>query len=129
MRISDWSSDVCSSDLPVALLQMLMYPCRADAARHDADIEFDGVGRMGIAGKGEGAGQNPLLPHRQVHILPRLEADRPVQRDMDAPDRRGQRIDAGDDALEILDRDSQRVGVFLYIRLYAGVAFKARAEI
>src|SRR3546814_2091878 len=50
MRISDWSSDVCSSDLVAAVMLGLDQPCLGGAVRRRAAVD-----RLGIADREFGA--------------------------------------------------------------------------
>src|SRR3546814_18166737 len=47
MRISDWSSDVCSSDLPTATATTA---CEASMQRHEMMQALTGLGLKGMAG-------------------------------------------------------------------------------
>src|SRR3546814_15219084 len=74
MRISDWSSDVCSSDLRgLAEVEIFLAVHRDEAAVPDGDVaEYPGVMRLGIAGEGDrldlldAAG---LLPHQAIELF------------------------------------------------------------
>src|SRR3546814_14474071 len=59
MRISDWSSDVCSSDLLRALSRKAFYDPPSEAHRNTADI-LDGA--RGIAGRAYGIVDVALIP-------------------------------------------------------------------
>src|SRR3546814_6771990 len=62
MRISDWSSDVCSSDLSIVLLAMI--------------AAFLGMRLYSVLGKRTGHEQEPVLPRRDERVVPL-----PVRRD------------------------------------------------
>src|SRR3546814_15661158 len=58
MRISDWSSDVCSSDLGLGLQRAGDAPAGRGEQRPDADVGHAGVdlaGQRGLLGPGPGA--------------------------------------------------------------------------
>src|SRR3546814_2584753 len=67
MRISDWSSDVCSSDLQVAVVELVLQ--RAGAGGDDGlqprQQRRDEVGE-GLAGAGAGLGQQHALPVERI---------------------------------------------------------------
>src|SRR3546814_13810806 len=75
MRISDWSSDVCSSDLEVvgALLEIVDQPARR--ADQDVDAAFDARPLLFVAGAAvaDRHAQTTLRaqPHRIIVNLPR----------------------------------------------------------
>src|SRR3546814_2874860 len=88
MRISDWSSDVCSSDLPAELV----------ALRRGRDAENPGAGCQpgGSARSHRGAEREPrtgaaglpatpcsAAPHRRLPLRPRRPASRPPARRTD----------------------------------------------
>src|SRR3546814_11599982 len=58
MRISDWSSDVCSSDLEVAVQVVRLVPVvpegrQAGSDRHQPDVAVEGVGRRDDLRRGD----------------------------------------------------------------------------
>src|SRR3546814_12141334 len=68
MRISDWSSDVCSSDLELA--QRLRLDL-ADALAGDAELLADLLeGVVGVHADAEAHAQHPLLARRQARQHP-----------------------------------------------------------
>src|SRR3546814_8861617 len=73
MRISDWSSDVCSSDLDNVRLRRLLYDTVADSA--------DGIEDVGVAGIGLDKGGNirgGMEPFRRCPaVVGRNRRDRP----------------------------------------------------
>src|SRR3546814_20058886 len=92
MRISDWSSDVCSSDLGVALEQRLLAKLRRDPHGRQPEGGFAGVG----------AGQIDLAAGR-VHD------QQPVRPQVAAPD------------LHLLDPQDGGVGAELQVLLDANL--------
>src|SRR3546814_2813162 len=57
MRISDWSSDVCSSDLPLVARLRQVQIMIADLDTFSVGLEFDGGSRAGGAHGGNGSGE------------------------------------------------------------------------
>src|SRR3546814_20606058 len=77
MRISDWSSDVCSSDLRTVLEQVPS----ADSTDHESNGEVrrrdsvhQTIGKTGIEND-----VPPARPGQELTIGPHLEADRSVR--------------------------------------------------
>src|SRR3546814_12237546 len=91
MRISDWSSDVCSSDLallPIALAAIAIYP----KAR---DVASDGVGIVGAL--------VDVVDERREHAGPRLVGGKAVAVDIIGVDPGGnRRISAESDRMPVL---------------------------
>src|SRR3546814_3775824 len=91
MRISDWSSDVCSSDLGASLEA-------GDLGHHEADLSGVGQGAHARDGIGRGAVVGPPV-HQDDAGGHRLQVQRPVERRVAA---------AGDDEMPA-DRKSTRL--------------------
>src|SRR3546814_5585109 len=74
MRISDWSSDVCSSDLPVDVLMRFIH----DSGRHNLYVNFDPA-NMILYGAGEPIpALVTLAPYvRSVHCKDAIWSDEP----------------------------------------------------
>src|SRR3546814_19132047 len=106
MRISDWSSDVCSSDLGGALHHLPRAPARAPIM----DVRAARLHRIGNA---EGAGQ--ALRHRAVGEEEAGVDDVDGLLRMEAPD---QRQDGADHAVDVeaeIGRASWRARVCKYV--------------
>src|SRR3546814_18009216 len=70
MRISDWSSDVCSSDLPAAALGPGLVPHQLPGRRVEVDLA-DGCTRSGAA-EGPGTEHGALVGERGQRDRPPL---------------------------------------------------------
>src|SRR3546814_12328821 len=90
MGISDWSSDVCSADLPQMMCERFIDPNRHDLP--DVDLDFDderrdyvrqhmimryGADRVGNIGTyTKYKGKNSIDDVARVYEIPRFEADK-----------------------------------------------------
>src|SRR3546814_8111854 len=118
MRISDWSSDVCSSDLPdrIAFAQRLVDIAGPGTARHELDVELDHLPSRRCAGDRKGA-RSYGPGQSEVDILTCLEVDGLPQVDPKSLDGRGQAFDSRHPSGEIADRDDFRIGILVDVRL------------
>src|SRR3546814_6930707 len=97
MRISDWSSDVCSSDLLIEAVDDARALCAADACQLRPAVGEKGVhlGSIRIAGGGMDDQAGGLVEHDEIAVLVK-----DVQRDRLAF--QGDRSSFGEDAGERL---------------------------
>src|SRR3546814_5680016 len=87
MRISDWSSDVCSSDLVLEADDLLALQQVRQGGRHVADLVVDRLGapaRQPLVGIGRGAAGDlrRLAEDVRADLLFLHQAEQPVGRDL-----------------------------------------------
>src|SRR3546814_8081438 len=98
MRISDWSSDVCSSDLMTAVIDIFTTGGTIDKVYFDALSEFQ-IGPAAIPDMLRE--NNVLVPHRVTQLM------RKDSLELDDADREAIRVAvAASDQASILDRKS-----------------------